>query len=104
MLYLGLALYAEGRTDERFLSPLLLRLCGDICGFESTRLVEINDEVLVLAHSAKAQDAGRENRILEAAKQASGAWSILFVHADADRDAKRARQRNVSMTLRHLAS
>ena len=32
MQYLGLALYAEGKTDYRFLRPLLLRLCLSACG------------------------------------------------------------------------
>lgn len=91
MHYLGLALYAEGRTDERFLGPILQRLCGDICARESRHLVQFNDEILALTHSPKMQNAHRDERILDAARQAQGAWSILFVHADADGDEAKAR-------------
>lgn len=31
MAYLGLALFAEGPTDHRFLKPLLRRLCENVC-------------------------------------------------------------------------
>lgn len=49
MHFLGLALYAEGRTDERFLGPVLQRLCGDVCARQSRRPVQFNDEVLMLS-------------------------------------------------------
>ena len=39
MHYLGLALYAEGRTDDRFLGPVLRRLCEEVCA-ASPHLVE----------------------------------------------------------------
>ena len=39
MQYLSLALYAEGPTDYRFLSPLLQRLCEDICLRDALDLV-----------------------------------------------------------------
>lgn len=102
MHYLGLALYAEGRTDERFLGAVLQRLCGDICARESRQPVQFNDEVLALAHSSKLQHAPREERILDAARQAQGAWSILFVHADADGDAARARHERAQPGLEKL--
>ncbi len=102
MHYLGLALYAEGSTDERFLGPLLLRLCADICNRASRHFVEINDEVLVLRHSSRMRDAPREDRIVDAAQQALGAWSILFVHADADGDPVRARQERAQPALDRL--
>ena len=47
MQYLSLALYAEGPTDYRFLSPLLQRLCEDICLRDALDLVEVS-EVLAL--------------------------------------------------------
>ncbi|KQP12264.1 DUF4276 family protein [Pseudorhodoferax sp. Leaf267] len=102
MHYLGLALYAEGPTDERFLGPLLLRLCVDICNRASRQMVEINDEVLVLRHPTGLADAPREERVAAAAQQALGAWSILFVHADADGDAARARQERAQPALDRL--
>lgn len=102
MRYLGLALYAEGRTDERFLGPLLQRLCGDICARESRYAVQFNDELLALTHSSRLQHAPREERILDAARQAEGAWSILFVHADADGDAAKARSERTQPGLDKL--
>lgn len=102
MHYLGLALYAEGRTDDRFLSPVLQRLCGDICSSDSRHLVEINDEVLILQHSRGMSEAHLDERILDAAMQARGAWSILFVHADADGDAVKARRERVQPGLDRL--
>lgn len=102
MHYLGLALYAEGRTDERFLGPVLQRLCGDICARESRHAVQFNDEILPLTHSSKLQHAPREDRILDAARQAEGAWSILFVHADADGDAPKARSERAQPGLDKL--
>ena len=102
MHYLGLALYAEGRTDERFLGPVLQRLCGDICARESRQVVQFNDEILPLMHSPKWQHAPREDRILDAARQAEGAWSILFVHADADGDAVKARRERAQPGLEQL--
>lgn len=102
MHYLGLALYAEGPTDERFLSPVLLRLCADVCAQESRYQVEINDEMLVLGHSPKLKDAPRAERVAEAARQARGAWSILFVHADADGDHAKARRERAQPALDRL--
>lgn len=104
MRYLGLALYAEGPTDYRFLRPILLRLCSDLCVRESRKLVEINDDVLALDHPRHFQSASREDRILEAARQARGAWSILFIHADAGNDAARARQQQVLPAIGRLGT
>lgn len=98
MQYLGLALYAEGPTDYYFLSPLLLRLCEDICTTESPHVVEFS-EVLALNHRPSSVNASREQRIFEAAKDARGAWKILFVHADGDGDSARARDERAQPTL-----
>lgn len=102
MRYLGLALYAEGATDYRFLRPLLLRLCSDVCMRESRQAIEINDDVLALDHPSGLQDAPREERIVAAANQAAGAWSILFVHADADADPDRARRERTQPAIDRL--
>ena len=101
MHYLGLALYAEGPTDVRFLGPLLLRLCADICARRASAPVEIN-EVLPLAESSEAKTAPREYRVLEAARQAEGAWTLLFIHGDADGDARQARSARVQPALDRL--
>lgn len=87
--YLGLALYAEGPTDYRFLSPLLYRLCEDICLDRGRSIVEIS-EVHGLSHPKELKDKPREERILAAARMARGAWCLLFIHADGDSDAEHA--------------
>ncbi|WP_198969615.1 DUF4276 family protein [Xylophilus sp. ASV27] len=101
MHYLGLALYAEGRTDQRFLGPILRRLCGQVCA-ESPRPVEINDEILMLSDTQESKTERRAERVLSAARHAQGAWSLLFVHADADGDAIKARQERVQPALDRL--
>ena len=102
MHYLGLALYAEGPTDDRFLGPILQRLCGDICARESQRPVQFNDEVLLLMHADKSRKKPRDERVLDAARQAHGAWSILFIHADADGDVYKARRERAQPALDRL--
>jgi len=91
MHYLGLALYAEGRTDYYFLRPLLLRLCEDICLNEANQAVEFGEEVIGLNEPARLKDAPREQRIVEAAREARGAWRILFIHTDGAGNVERAR-------------
>ena len=83
MHYLGLALYAEGRTDYYFLSPLLQRLCEDLCTREAMQPVEFG-AVLGLDDPPRLKDAPRETRIVGAAESARGHWQILFVHADGE--------------------
>jgi hypothetical protein len=90
--FIGLALYAEGPTDYYFLRPLLLRLCSDICLRKASAPVEFSEEVLALNHSKAVEDSPRPQRILDAAKQARGAWRILFVHTDGAGDPERTRQ------------
>lgn len=101
MHYLGLALYAEGKTDYYFLCPLLHRLCVDICNNEVSQYVEVS-EVLRLDHPASSNDASRERRIFDAAVQAGGAWRILFVHADGAGDPAQARERQVQPAIELL--
>lgn len=88
MHYLGLALYAEGANDYRFLCPLLLRLCEDVCA-QATQRVDIGD-VLALSDPSDEVGAPRAERIAKSAIDASSAWNLLFVHADADSDAEAA--------------
>ena len=91
MHYLGLALYAEGPTDYYFLRPLLLRLCEEICLNEANQSVEFGEEVISLNEPARMKDAPREERIIEAAREARGAWRIVFIHTDGAGSAERAR-------------
>lgn len=92
MHYLGLALYAEGPTDYYFLQPLLLRLCLDICLHHATRPVEFSEDFIGLDDPDGLKGASRPTRIVEAAKQARGAWRIVFVHTDGAGDPVRARE------------
>ena len=85
MRYLGLALYAEGATDYRFLSPLLLRLCEDICLRCATQPVDVSD-VLALDDRPGMKKKPREERIADAAIDAAGSWDVLFVHSDGESD------------------
>ncbi|MDP4302986.1 DUF4276 family protein [Leptothrix discophora] len=85
MKYLGLALYSEGRTDDYFLRPLLLRLCADICLQEGQEPVDFGD-VEALSHPPRLSDAPRHERILAAASGHRDAWQILFIHGDGEGD------------------
>ena len=93
MQYLGLALYAEGRTDYQFLCPLLLRVCLSACSL-AAQCIEVGD-VLPLDHSVSLNGASRADRIAQAAQDAAPAWNVLFVHADADGDAGRALRESI---------
>lgn len=98
MHYLGLALYAEGPTDYYFLRPVLQRLCEDVCTQESNQPVEVS-EVNPLDHPDTAKDEPREQRILAAAKVASGSWNLLFIHADGAGDCDRVRAQQVQPAI-----
>lgn len=101
MQYLDLALYAEGKTDYQFLSPLLQRLCEDLCAQEARQSVEVSP-VLALNHPDTARHSPREIRIVAAAEKARGAWRVLFVHADADGDAAHARAHQTQPAIEAL--
>ncbi len=103
MHYLGLALYAEGPTDYYFLRPLLLRLCEDICLNEANQSVEFAEEVISLDTPERMKDAPREERIIEAAREARGAWRIVFVHTDGAGSAERARATCAQPAIDRLA-
>lgn len=89
MRWLGTALYAEGPTDVRFLQPLLQRVCTQMCSVGCSAPVEVSD-VLDLQPLPRTHGQSRGDRIAAAAREAHTAWSILFIHADADSDQERA--------------
>jgi hypothetical protein len=82
--YLGLALFAEGPTDYRFLPPVLRRTTEELCSMEGRTTVAISEEVLKLNLylPQEYRDADLATKILEAAKTAKGAYNILFIHTD----------------------
>lgn len=94
MRYLGLALFAEGPSDHRFLRPLLRRLCERLCVREAQQTVEIG-EVVELHSPADMRGESREERICRAAERAAGAWHVLFIHTDAAGDPTIAREERV---------
>ena len=98
MRYLGLALYSEGPTDDRFLGPLLHRLCQQLCHEHATQLIDISN-VLSLIDAGPDREKPREERIEHAALSARGAWNILFVHGDGAADPVRAIQNCVAPGL-----
>jgi Domain of unknown function (DUF4276) len=102
MRYLGLALYAEGPTDYRFLSPILRRVADDLCLREATEPVSIG-EVLALDASRGDRPVVRASQILASAKAADGAFDILFIHADGAGDPRRVRAERVEPAVRLMA-
>lgn len=73
------ALYAEGRSDERFLPVLLQRTLAALLNLHASQAVDVWDPVII----RQVKRPTREESILAAAEQCAG-YNILFVHADAD--------------------
>jgi hypothetical protein len=101
MAYLGLALFAEGPTDHRFLKPLLRRLCEHLCLNHAKTIVEIGD-VLEIHTPARVKNEKRDIRVLEAAKDALYAWHILFVHTDGAGDPDRALTERIEPSIQRI--
>jgi hypothetical protein len=80
--YLGLALFSEGPTDDRFLALLLQRLCQDLCLKHSIDVIDVAEEMLPLENPKRDAAEPRAERVARAATEAAGAWHLLFVHAD----------------------
>lgn len=80
MKQLFLALYAEGRMDERFLPVVIQRAADRILRQHALDVVEVWEPVSLKADSVA---RNREERILSVAQQATG-FHALIVHADAD--------------------
>ena len=101
MSYIGLALFAEGATDYRFLSPLLLRVVTDLCLAHGQTKVDISD-VIPLDSPADYKDERRAVRIREAALRAWGGFHLLFVHSDGTNDPDRVRDEQVNPGLNEV--
>jgi hypothetical protein len=80
MKQLVLALYAEGRTDERFLPVIIQRTADHILRQRALTLVDVLEPLSLKADTAA---SSRKERILSVAKQAAG-FHALIVHSDAD--------------------
>ncbi|MEA3309565.1 MAG: DUF4276 family protein [Chloroflexota bacterium] len=89
MKQLILALYAEGRTDERFLPVIIQRTADRLLRRHALASVEVMGITSLKADGAASNHA---ESILSVARQACG-FHALVVHADADAPtAKNARQ------------
>ena len=100
MRYLGLALFAEGQTDHRFLPPILSRLTEDICLRDGLD-VEMS-EVRGIHSLVRSSEATREERIFNAALDSQGAWHILFIHTDGDGNPPASRAERIEPALRRV--
>lgn len=101
MRYLELALFAEGPTDDRFLSLVLRRTTEDLCRKCASSSVEVG-EVLLLRSPNKNLDLA--NKILEAARKAEGAYNILFIHTDGAGDPDSAYAQRVKPAKERIAT
>jgi hypothetical protein len=82
MMTLVLALYAEGRTDERFLPIIIQRTTEQILAKHGRATVDVLKPI-VINGNINHKFSTRAERILEAARKAAG-YDALIVHADAD--------------------
>lgn len=80
MITLVTALYAEGRTDERFLPVIIQRTLAQLLGQYGRDVTEVWEPMLV--EPSKKLPTRVEN-ILAVARQTHG-YHILMVHADSD--------------------
>ena len=103
MRYLGLALFAEGITDHRFLAPILRRVTEDLCLQFANDMVEIG-EVLEFRSPVQHRDSDRATRILEAAREAHGAYGILFIHTDGGGNPSSALKERVEPAVQRIAN
>src|SRR5579872_646534 len=82
MNVLMLGLYAEGRSDERFLPVLIQRTCERILAQFDRFSIEANIPAVIKIKRHNTQ-LSRAERILAAAYESFG-YHALIVHADAD--------------------
>ena len=101
MRYLGLALFAEGSTDHRFLSPILSRVTEELCLQHSHEVVETG-AILELHSPPKFWERDRATRIAEAAREARGAFNILFIHTDGAGDPEMARRERIDPAVQRI--
>lgn len=90
--WLGLALFAEGPTDHRFLDELLRRTVEHLL-VDGGHAVDLGP---VQRLPVSAPDRPRAERIASGAEQVQGAFHVLFVHADGAGDPQRARVERVA--------
>lgn len=100
---LHLALFAEGPTDHRFLGQVLSRLADDLCRGRGIEEIAI-PPMLELHSPPRLRGQARGARIHAAVAENSSAVDLLFVHADGNSDASRARAERVDPALERVTS
>jgi hypothetical protein len=95
MRYLALGLFAEGASDQQFLQRIIYRAVHQKAVEIHHAPVEVQ-ESFVRGESFKSEQ--RAERIFEAFGKhlEQGAINLLFIHADGDNDADRARDERVA--------
>lgn len=103
MRYLSLALFAEGKTDHRFLSSVLQRLAADVCLRNANAIIDVGPFVS-LTTPERSRGASRSERILAAASDADNAYHVLFIHTDGAGDHDRAFAERVGPAAEEIAA
>jgi hypothetical protein len=94
MLYLGLGLFAEGRTDHRFLPEVLFKSAFDLCSRGTGSEVEIGP-VQMLTYPAEFRGQDRPTQMVAAVREVwPGGIDVLFVHVDGAGDPEAAWDNN----------
>lgn len=83
MSSLVLALYAEGRADERFLPIVIQRTAEHVLGQQGLRTTDVLEPIVLDYSMGWDVPPRRDARILEAARRSHG-YHALVIHADAD--------------------
>ncbi|HEX2909866.1 MAG TPA: DUF4276 family protein [Chloroflexia bacterium] len=84
MPQLILGLYTEGSTDANFLTGLVVRACEDLFLQHNVYNMEVVEPFVVNASLDPKGQVSQAERILQAARLASG-FHALLVHSDADK-------------------
>jgi hypothetical protein len=102
LIYLALALWAEGPSDGPFLRPVLRRAVVD-AALRSRGPVDVAEEFIRLPPNP-AEDATRDERICRSVNAAGGAVSILFIHTDGGGQPERAREQRVQPAIARIVA
>lgn len=95
MRYISLALFAEGQSDQEFLQRIIYRAVHEVASGLDGQAFEVQ-EAFVKGAAYQRGDT-RQRRICTAFERlmASGAITLLFIHADADGDELIARNERI---------
>ena len=86
MHYLGLAISGEGPTDHRFLGPVLRRATESLCLAQARSPIDIGPVLEFPDFSHGREPGAYLDRIVSTARDAVGAFSLIFVHRDGAND------------------